>query len=357
MPALPAADSAAGAVADVVSPSAAPVVVAALGGGGGDGVAVAAAGGLGADDGLQLVQAPAAAAEEEQDPESDGCLYPPHDVRVDWLRQKVCIALDMPSNIFNTALKTESGAKCFQEFLDGSAPCLLFYSDIVVTLVQTMIDLPPPKKLEEEEEHKPIVIQEEQEKSLDPIVVEENKSNKKTGKKDQNNKKGGDKEQQEQEQQKQQQQQQQGEGVKKNTTAATAEEGGGNNDKAVEMMMVERKDQVLCVSTGYLSEHALSVTIVYFLKMMMSTGSSMDIITMDNNMESHVEYGVLPSGPSLSCLEQVGKETIRLLMLDNLQVCKFANCLQTLSNDAFVCVCVVVLLRIDMLCFLLWMGE
>jgi len=319
MPALPAADSAAGAVADVVSPSAAPVVVAALGGGGGgggDGVAVAAAGGLGADDGLQLVQATAAAtaaaAEEEQDPEGDGCLYPPHDVRVDWLRQKVCIALDMPRNIFNTALKTESGAKCFQEFLDGSAPCLLFYSDIVVTLVQTMINLPPPKKLEEEE-HKPIVIQEEQEKSLDPIVVEENKSNKKTGKKDQNNKKGGDKEQQqeqqEQEQQKQQQQQQ-GEGEKKNTTAATAEEGGGgNNDKAVEMMMVERKDPVLCVSTGYLSEHALSVTIVYFLKMMMSTGSSMDIITMDNNMDSHVEYGVLPSGPSLSCLEQVGKET------------------------------------------------
>ncbi len=295
MPALPAADSAAGAVADVVSPSAAPVVVAALGGGGGgDGVAVAAA-----------------AAEEEEDPEGDGCLYPPHDVRVDWLRQKVCIALDMPRNIFNTALKTESGAKCFQEFLDGSAPCLLFYSDIVVTLVQTMIDLPPPKKLEEEE-HKPIVIQEEQEKSLDSIVVEENKSNKKTGKKDQNNKKGGDKEQQqeqqEQEQQKQQQQQQ-GEGEKKNTTAATAEEGGGNNDKAVEMMMVERKDPVLCVSTGYLSEHALSVTIVYFLKMMMSTGSSMDIITMDNNMDSHVEYGVLPSGPSLSCLEQVGKET------------------------------------------------
>ncbi len=313
MPALPAADSAAGAVADVVSPSAAPVVVAALGGGGGgggDGVAVAAAGGLGADDGLQLVQAPAAATEEEHDPEGDECLYPPHDVRVDWLRQKVCIALDMPRNIFNTALKTESGAKCFQEFLDGSAPCLLFYSDIVVTLVQTMIDLPPPKKLEEEE-NKPIVIQEEQEKSLDPIVVEENKSNKKTGKKDQNNKKGGDKEQQqeqqEQEQQKQQQQQQ-GEGEKKNTTAATAEEGGGNNDKAVEMMMVERKDPVLCVSTGYLSEHALSVTIVYFLKMM-STGSSMDIITMDNNMDSHVEYGVLPSGPSLSCLEQVGKET------------------------------------------------
>jgi hypothetical protein len=296
MPALPAADSAAGAVADVVSPSAAPVVVAALGGGG-DGVAVAAAGGL------QLVQAPAAAtaaaAEEEEDPEGDGCLYPPHDVRVDWLRQKVCVALDMPRNIFNTALKTESGAKCFQEFLDGSAPCLLFYSDIVVTLVQTMIDLPPPKKIEEEE-HKPIVIQEEQEKSLDPLVVEENKSNKKTGKKDQNNKKGGDKEQQ---------QQQQGEGEKKNTTAATAEEGGGNNDKAVEMMMVERKDPVLCVSTGYLSEHALSVTIVYFLKMMMSTGSSMDIITMDNNMDSHVEYGVLPSGPSLSCLEQVGKET------------------------------------------------
>jgi hypothetical protein len=320
MPALPAADSAAGAVADVVSPSAAPVVVAALGGGGGgDGVAVAAAGELGADDGLQLVQAPAAAtaaaAEEEQDPEGDGCLYPPHDVRVDWLRQKVCIALDMPRNIFNTALKTESGAKCFQEFLDGSATCLLFYSDIVVTLVQTMIDLPPPKKLEEEdEEHKPIVIQEEQEKSLDPIVVEENKSNKKTGKKDQNNKKGGDKEQQqeqqEQEQQKQQQQQQQqGEGEKKNTTAVTAEDGGGNNDKAVEMVMVERKDPVLCVSTGYLSEHALSVTIVYFLKMMMSTGSSMDIITMDNNMDSHVEYGVLPSGPSLSCLEQVGKET------------------------------------------------
>lgn len=315
MPALPAADSAAGAVADVVSPSAAPVVVAALGGGGGDGVAVAAAGELGADDGLQLVQAPAAAtaaaAEEEEDPEGDGCLYPPHDVRVDWLRQKVCVALDMPRNIFNTALKTESGAKCFQEFLDGSAPCLLFYSDIVVTLVQTMIDLPPPKKIEEEE-HKPIVIQEEQEKSLDPIVVEENKSNKKTGKKDQNNKKGGDKEQQqeqqEQEQQKQQQQQQ-GEGEKKNTTGATAEEGGGNNDKAVEMIMVERKDPVLCVSTGYLSEHALSMTIVYFLKMMMSTGSSMDIITMDNNMDSHVEYGVLPSGPSLSCLEQVGKET------------------------------------------------
>jgi hypothetical protein len=39
-----------------------------------------------------------------------------------------------------------------------------------------------------------------------------------------------------------------------------------------------------------------------------------------------VEYGVLPSGPSLSCLEQVGKETnyqaAKAWQSASLQVCK-----------------------------------
>lgn len=259
------------------------------------------------------------------------------DHRVEWLKEKACIALDMPYSTFDTVLSDEEGSNCFEAFLDGSASCLLLYPDEIVTMIETIVEppppAPPPPPPPEGEIEKP---KDEEEKSSEPAdgekkndKIDEKKGDKK-GKKDdkkgdkKDDKKGKDKrdEKKGKKEEKKDDKKNDKKGKKggkkeeapKELEPSPADEDPEGEEEPTEpeapveveppkpqIIFVEKREPVLRASTGHLSEQALSVPVTYFLKMT-TAGKGIS----PEQIETDVEFGVLPSGPSMSSLEQVG---------------------------------------------------
>jgi len=250
------------------------------------------------------------------------------DMRLEWLRQKVSIGLNIPRSIFNTVVQTEEGSNQLRSFLDGSSSCLLFYLDEIVTIVETIVELPPPplsprsedvasKEKQEEEEDNARV---DASKAKEDAKEQKGKDKKKDRKGDKKGEKKGDKKDDKKGKR----------GGKKGKDESTLEldqdvdnlegeksegdegEGseGGNVPKEPQkveeppkpqIIYTQKRDPILCASIGLLPKHALSANVAYFLKM-----TTIDGIT-EEQLYHNVEFGILPGGPGLSSLEKVIK--------------------------------------------------
>ena len=255
------------------------------------------------------------------------------DMRLEWLRQKVCIGLNMPRSVFNTVIQTEEGSKQIRSFLDGTLPCLLFYPNEIVTIVETIVEPPPPppppppspppteeKPEGEEGEGSEAPVNEEASKPKEDAKgkkgkddkKKDKKGDKKGGKKDKKGDKkgkGGGKKEKEEAPPEVEPEKKAEEGLAKGSEEAT--EGGSgeggvapNEEPKIEeppkpqIVYTEKRDPILCASTGALPEEALSKHLVYFLKM--KSGS-----LTEEQLDHDLESGVLPTGPGMSALEKV----------------------------------------------------
>lgn len=267
--------------------------------------------------------------EEEEDSNNPNLAQWHHDPRVEWLREKVCIALDVPRSVFNTALETEEGSNTVRSFLDGSASCLLLYPDEIVSYIETIVEPPPPPPpppvveepppLEEAASEEPAEGGKKGKKGKGKKEGEKRGSVKKGDKKD--DKKGKDKKDEKKEDAKKGGKK--GEKGKKEEASDEPEppeepepgeggEGGeGGPVKEVEeppkpqIVIVEKRVPIISTSVGSLSEHALSVPVTYLLKM-----TSADQAISMENIDRDVEWGVMPSGPGMSSLDKVGMDFI-----------------------------------------------
>jgi hypothetical protein len=259
--------------------------------------------------------------EEEEDSKNPYLAQWHHDQRVEWLREKVCIVLDVLRSIFNTALETEEGSNMVRSFLDGSASCLLLYPDERVSYIETIVEPPPPPPpppvveeppVEEAAPEEPAEGVKKGKKGKGKKEGEKRGSVKKGDKKD--DKKGKDKKDEKKEDAKKGGKK--GEKGKKEEAPAEPEppvepepgEGGegGEAVKEVEeppkpqIVIVEKRVPIISTSVGSLSEKALSVPVTYFLKM-----TSADQAISADNIDRDVEWGVMPSGPGMNALDKV----------------------------------------------------
>ena len=269
--------------------------------------------------------------EEEEDSSNPNLAQWHHDQRVEWLREKVCIALDVPRSIFNTALETEEGSNTVRSFLDGSASCLLLYPDEIVSYIETIVEPPPPPPppplveeeppVEEAAPEEPAEGGKKGKKGKGKKEGEKRGSVKKGDKKD--DKKGKDKKDDAKKEDGKKGGGKKGEKGKKEEASAEPEppvepgpgeegEGGeGGVVKEVEepwkpqIVIVEKRVPILSTSVGSLSEHALSVPVTYFLKM-----TSADQAISMENIDKDIEWGVMPSGPGMSSLDKVCMDSI-----------------------------------------------
>lgn len=255
------------------------------------------------------------------------------DMRLEWLRQKVCIGLDIPRSVFNTVIQIEEGSKQLRSFLDGSLSSLLFYLDEVVTVIETIVEplpppLLPPAPKEEEKPNSEEVEGGEGDASEEASKIKEDvkgkkdkkddkKKDKKTDKKgkgdkkgDKKGKKGGQKGKEEPLPEPDEEKEAEGgaEGGAEGTEVrsskgedASKEEPKNEEPPKPQIVYVEKRDPILCASTGILSEHALCKKMAYFLKM-----KPIESIT-EEQLDHDVESGIFPSGPGMSSLEKVCK--------------------------------------------------
>lgn len=252
--------------------------------------------------------------EDEEDLNNPNLAQWHHDPRVEWLREKVCIALEVPRSIFNTVLETDEGSNTVRSFLDGSASCLLLYPDEIVSYIKTIVEPPPP----------PPPLPPAEEPSLEEVAPEEPAEGVKKGKKGKGKKEGekqgsvkkGDKKGKDKKDEKKDDAKKGGKkGEKGKKEEALVElkpepgegETGGEGEPMEvvkplkpEIVVVEKRMPIISTSVGSLSEQALSMPVTYFLKM-----TSADRAISMENIDRDVEWGVMPSGPSMSSLDKV----------------------------------------------------
>jgi dynein heavy chain len=253
------------------------------------------------------------------------------DMRLEWLQQKVCIGLNMPWNVFNSVIQKEEDSKQIRSFLDGSLSCLLFYLDEVVTIIETIVEPPPPpplppplpeeEKPKEEEGGEGNVLEEASKTKEDAKGKKEDKKDKKKDKKedakggkknkkgDKKGKKGGKKDKEEPsmelELEPKKAEEDQIQRSKEGAKGGSGESGDVSNEEPKtenppkpQIIYTEKRDPILCASTGVLPEKALSKSVIYFLKM--KSGS-----LTEEQLDHDLESGLLPSGPGMSALEKV----------------------------------------------------
>jgi dynein heavy chain len=233
------------------------------------------------------------------------------DMRLEWLQQKVCIGLNMPWNVFNSVIQKEEDSKQIRSFLDGSLSCLLFYLDEVVTIIETIEEeggegnvLEEASKTKEDAKGK-----KEDKKDKKKDKKEDAKGGKKNKKGDKKGKKGGKKDKEEPsmelELEPKKAEEDQIQRSKEGAKGGSGESGDVSNEEPKtenppkpQIIYTEKRDPILCASTGVLPEKALSKSVIYFLKM--KSGS-----LTEEQLDHDLESGLLPSGPGMSALEKV----------------------------------------------------
>ncbi|KAG6552243.1 hypothetical protein Mapa_006092 [Marchantia paleacea] len=189
------------------------------------------------------------------------------DSRVEWLREKVCTALDVTRPVFDSVFNEENGAKSLETFLDKAHSCIFFYSDSRTVKVITKV---------------PIFVE------FSPDEIAKRK---------------------------------QAAAAAKVAAAAAAAAAADTDaeappdvppetpepDPEEEKGVWETQDvvsmntfQVVCATTGRLSNEAINKAVVYFINIFPQLGM-LDFGKMHKNLE----FGVLPSGPTLCALEQL----------------------------------------------------
>ena len=274
-------------------------------------------------------------SEDPKDPPDEPLSVPPDkpwlqewvtDMRLEWLRQKVCIGLNMPRKVFNTVIQTEEGSKQIRSFLDSTSSSLLFYPDEIVTIIETIVEPPPPlppPSPPPPQEGQPegeqggvgeapaggeVPESKEEEKEKKDEKKKDKKGDRKGKKGDKKGKKGGKKGKEEPPPEPKPEPKKDDEGEAEGSGVGGDKDGEGGEAPKEEakieeppkpqIVHAEKRDPILCASTGILPEKALSQNVVYFLKM--KSGS-----VTEEQLNNDLESGVLPGGPGVSALEMV----------------------------------------------------
>ncbi|KAL2608322.1 hypothetical protein R1flu_026895 [Riccia fluitans] len=181
------------------------------------------------------------------------------DARVEWLREKVTTALDVTRPVFDTVFKEHGGEKSLFSFLDKRSSCIVFWSDTrtvkVVTKVPIFVEYTPEE-----------IAKRKQAAAAAAVAAAEAGANAGTSQ------------------------------VESPIASQEEEKGYWETQDVVSMT----QNQVVCSTTGKLPNEVLNRPVVYFINIFPQQGK-LDF----EKMHRFLEFGVLPSGPTLSTLEQL----------------------------------------------------
>ncbi|OAE19678.1 hypothetical protein AXG93_1847s1410 [Marchantia polymorpha subsp. ruderalis] len=193
------------------------------------------------------------------------------DSRVEWLREKVCISLDVTRPVFDSVFSEENGAQSIETFLDKAHSCIFFYSDSrtikVITKTPIFVEFTPEEIAKRKQAAAAAKV------AAAAAAVAAAAAAAETGAE-----------------------------VPPVVPPETPEPDPEEEKGVWETQDVESMNtvQVVCATTGRLSNEAINKAVVYFINIFPQLGM-LDFGKMHKNLE----FGVLPSGPTLSALEQL----------------------------------------------------